>query len=285
MPATADETAFRAAIQAEPENDTPRLAYADWLDESAPAGAVLPVPRAEFIRVQCGPDTGCTGYGNWPAEKCGCDRCLSKRRESALLAANSAEWARGPKCKKCDGGWANTATRPDLASRLTEKRCAVCEGTGDAGGLTWKFDYIRNDEGSHSSRVKHEPARVRFRRGFPHRVEVPRLVDCFASGFTEYGIGPDAPTLWLAAAVAAHPVMEAVPLDREPYLNAAGCFIYGRTVGMGAHASSVIPDALFELLEGRKWDTLHRSWQAYDTREAAIAALARAIVTFARSKT
>src|SRR4051794_35892090 len=43
------------AIEARPDDDTPRLAYADWLDDHA---ADLPDPdaarvRAEFIRVQC----------------------------------------------------------------------------------------------------------------------------------------------------------------------------------------------------------------------------------------
>jgi uncharacterized protein (TIGR02996 family) len=49
-----DEDALLAAITAQPEEDTPRLAYADWLDEHADA---TPDPelariRAEFIRVQ-----------------------------------------------------------------------------------------------------------------------------------------------------------------------------------------------------------------------------------------
>lgn len=42
-----DESAFLAAIAAHPAEDTPRLAYADWLDEHD-----RPI-RAEFIRVQC----------------------------------------------------------------------------------------------------------------------------------------------------------------------------------------------------------------------------------------
>ena len=43
----ADEVAFVHAIADEPGDDTPRLAYADWLDEhDQPA-------RAEFIRIQC----------------------------------------------------------------------------------------------------------------------------------------------------------------------------------------------------------------------------------------
>jgi uncharacterized protein (TIGR02996 family) len=41
------ERALLAAIIAEPEDDTPRLVYADWLDEHARP------ERAEFIRVQC----------------------------------------------------------------------------------------------------------------------------------------------------------------------------------------------------------------------------------------
>jgi uncharacterized protein (TIGR02996 family) len=50
-----EEAALLAAIAAHPAEDTPRLAYADWLDEHA---ADLPDPdaartRAEFIRVQC----------------------------------------------------------------------------------------------------------------------------------------------------------------------------------------------------------------------------------------
>ena len=42
-----DEQGLLAAIWAEPHDDTPRLVYADWLQENGRAG------RAEFIRVQC----------------------------------------------------------------------------------------------------------------------------------------------------------------------------------------------------------------------------------------
>jgi uncharacterized protein (TIGR02996 family) len=41
-----DEDGLLAAIWAEPHDDTPRLVYADWLDENGQS------PRAEFIRVQ-----------------------------------------------------------------------------------------------------------------------------------------------------------------------------------------------------------------------------------------
>ncbi len=45
-----DEDALLAAIAANPDEDTPRLAYADWLDENATCDAQR--ARAEFIRVQ-----------------------------------------------------------------------------------------------------------------------------------------------------------------------------------------------------------------------------------------
>ncbi|HEY1189441.1 MAG TPA: TIGR02996 domain-containing protein [Gemmata sp.] len=44
-----DEAALLAAIRAHPDDDTPRLIYADWLDENGQPD------RAEFIRLQCLP--------------------------------------------------------------------------------------------------------------------------------------------------------------------------------------------------------------------------------------
>jgi len=46
-----DEHALLAAIRANPEEDTPRLVYADWLDEHATREAQR--ARAEFIRLEC----------------------------------------------------------------------------------------------------------------------------------------------------------------------------------------------------------------------------------------
>ena len=52
-----DQTALLAAIIANPDDDTPRLMYADWLDEhlpdKTPSPAAGPSARAEYIRVQC----------------------------------------------------------------------------------------------------------------------------------------------------------------------------------------------------------------------------------------
>jgi uncharacterized protein (TIGR02996 family) len=46
-----DRLALLRAIGADPEDDTPRLVYADWLDEHGPTDADR--ARAEFLRVAC----------------------------------------------------------------------------------------------------------------------------------------------------------------------------------------------------------------------------------------
>lgn len=56
-PHAPEEAALLAAIVACPDEDTPRLIYADWLDEHRPDPTPSPAPgpsaRAEYIRVQC----------------------------------------------------------------------------------------------------------------------------------------------------------------------------------------------------------------------------------------
>lgn len=96
-----DETAFLAAIDADPDDRTARLAFADWLDEHGDAD------RAEFVRVRAEldatglpPHDDCAPTGgtrHWSA----CARCrraaelgLSPvlHRERDLIAANPG-WA------------------------------------------------------------------------------------------------------------------------------------------------------------------------------------------------
>src|SRR5262249_13693537 len=49
VPTMSDDEALVRAIAEQPEEDTPRLALADWLDEQ---GGEANVARAEFIRIQ-----------------------------------------------------------------------------------------------------------------------------------------------------------------------------------------------------------------------------------------
>jgi uncharacterized protein (TIGR02996 family) len=72
-----DPAAFLAAIAASPDDDLPRLVYADWLDENGDAD------RAEFIRIQC------------ELERCTPDedrRQQLKKRQTALLKSHSEVW-------------------------------------------------------------------------------------------------------------------------------------------------------------------------------------------------
>ena len=73
-----DEDALLAAIRAEPDEDTPALVYADWLQERGHAD------RAEFIRTQV--ELARTPHGD--------DRRTALEvRELQLVAQNAAEWA------------------------------------------------------------------------------------------------------------------------------------------------------------------------------------------------
>jgi uncharacterized protein (TIGR02996 family) len=71
--------ALLRAICANPDEDTPRLVYADWLDEHGQS------ERAEFIRVQC---ALARIEGDNP------QRPTLARREQALLKAHRDEWAK-----------------------------------------------------------------------------------------------------------------------------------------------------------------------------------------------
>jgi len=89
-----DERAFLRAICAEPGDDTPRLVFADWLQEHDRP------ERAEFIRVQVElARTECPHLCT--PERCVCERHGLRRRERELLGhghgwdprANWAKWA------------------------------------------------------------------------------------------------------------------------------------------------------------------------------------------------
>src|SRR5947208_2588940 len=84
-----DEAALLAAIRANPDEDTPRLVYADWLDENEQA------PRAEFIRLQIqlasdGRDSLTIARSRLPKPPKGTGRV--GRRVSELLAAHGFAW-------------------------------------------------------------------------------------------------------------------------------------------------------------------------------------------------
>lgn len=82
MAATNDGIALQSAIRACPDDDAPRLIYADWLQENGDE------PRAEFIRAQIAVARGSSRR-----------TVLYRFRVAKLLAAHSREWF--PDCFGC----------------------------------------------------------------------------------------------------------------------------------------------------------------------------------------
>src|SRR6266702_3050247 len=72
-----DHDTFLQAIIEAPDDDTPRLIYADWLEERGD-------PRGEFIRVQCALTNLNETDERWSPQK---------HRERQLLAQYGTEWA------------------------------------------------------------------------------------------------------------------------------------------------------------------------------------------------
>src|SRR5271156_4248840 len=73
----AHDDAFLQAIRETPEEDAPRLIYADWLEERGD-------PRGEFIRVQCTLPRLSADHPQRP---------VLAHREWELLAEHGDEWA------------------------------------------------------------------------------------------------------------------------------------------------------------------------------------------------
>ncbi len=195
---TDTERALLAAIRAHPDEDTPRLVYADLLQEQGDDD------RAEFVRVQCElshpvPMT----WAHSDGAICTCSRCVLRDRESALLAANRERWLRVP-CPKCDESGYLVTKRNGVPTRW---RCYNCED-GDTGGLTWYDD------------DRHPTV---FRRGFPHELCGYRLDDVIepSSATTLTQVAERrvtlVPTKWAIRVLTHHPTVTRIPLvDRVP---------------------------------------------------------------------
>src|SRR5262245_47228166 len=76
---SASAASLEAAVAASPDDDAPRLVYADWLSARGD-------PRGEFIRVQCA-----LAETKRPAK----ERNELRQREAALLRKHAADWLGG----------------------------------------------------------------------------------------------------------------------------------------------------------------------------------------------
>jgi uncharacterized protein (TIGR02996 family) len=354
--ATTDAAALYAAIFAHPDEDVPRLMYADCIEEHDAA-------RAEFIRVQVelarlpskprelfvtdgagkrleGLGVALTPRGDGHYSASDAERGLSIEsfapnervdvyahfarggrvgwlrglkyvrhvegrgeivfrkdaesgpwvgtalavRERELLAANGIAWRKGPVCRRC------YISIDALSGAIKRDGCVHCDGTGDAGGLLRKFAY--ECEGD-AVGLYDAPVKLTYRRGFPFRVEVPRLDDvleertepcptcegrrsrgvtfagqmywpdcesCKGNGVVSRGL---VATPWLAAVLDAHrTVAEVVPLDVP----------IGHDVAGGDEPYCVYESDLPQPLAAAFAD------QWFPTPEAATSALGRAVV-------
>lgn len=151
-------------IAARPDDDTLRLAFADWLDEH---GDAADRDRAEFVRVQCELE-GMPAYRginislDWsdPGFSPECRRAVNlRRRETDLLDAHP-EWSRCV-CPECEGKGKVIGESIYGYSRERE-RCLTCGGTGDL--------FLGFGVSGASKTPPTKPRTVTFARGFADAV-------------------------------------------------------------------------------------------------------------------
>lgn len=170
------ESHLLAAILAAPEDDAPRLIYADWLEEHDQP------ERAEFIRVQCALATRagevCSSCrpGQHTNGPCRCPRDLRdiRRRERDLLRMHFGSWTNSlpeslvtkecPQCQDYPADWETGVIE-----------CSHCDCTGIVchdDGLEFHRGFVAEIHCTLADWMEHGPAIVRAQP-----VEVVRLID------------------------------------------------------------------------------------------------------------
>lgn len=278
MTTTDTGAALLKAIIANPDEDTPRLVYADYLQENGDD------ERAEFIRVQVALALLplCGGGDVVSAGHCStCRNVVEMRRHAReLLGAHREKWLR-VLCQKCGGSGFNSEIDWPASNG-----CMACNGTGDIGGLT---------ESVH-------PAT--FARGFLDCVEGCRLADVFGrkmipcaecqklsrrrgpGGATQMRCGncdggvrytDHQPTAWILRVFARHPTITRVPLaDKRPeQVDIDRRSGWTWFVGDASFANSPIH------VTNDLWHKMPSTW--YATEAAANDTLARAVADVVRA--
>lgn len=314
--ATGDERgAIVERILAQPESDEWREQYAGWAERNGDAA------RAEFIRVQCELGTYHRPGGMFEIPGTTSGKLHVKGlfdRESALRAANEARWRAGPVCGKCGG---DGGMRTKAGKHITYCHTCHGTGDAGGLMRELYYPTESDEPGQYAlnvetgARTKKERVRVHIRRGFLHAVEVPTLAECVAeervacpscNGNPRRGIGNcttcangehglvtgtiprTVPSAWLRAVLTATPervlVSEVAPGCRVPGIGAAPpgsqAFFGWGISDHWRHTSACVPDPIFDALED--WDHIADGFKAWITETAAVAALARAIVVWAR---
>jgi uncharacterized protein (TIGR02996 family) len=247
------------------------LVWAEWLEERGQTD------RGELVRLEFEEQNS----------ECDCERGKLIRELRAGLSA----W----KCPECWGkGIVRLADYPPVNYRsvreatvatpsftIREEDCARCRGTGDS--LT----------GRNADAWFQYP--LTWDCGFPRWATLPTLWEAVRPGdtparsFLDIAAPESAPTPRLRALAQTPPW--GVPLDgvragdREPYHNAAGCYLWHNAAHVpdhGVRPGSLLPEPVFLTLGGDV-DVRNRGfWRTYRTGQAAADAFARGLVKFAR---
>ena len=218
---TAEEASILYAIRLQPDEDTVRLVYADWLDEHGQP------ERAEFIRVQCElAKLSSQGHGSSEAE---CPVITAKKKRGGPGGQMM------PSCRVCDDAF-------DMEYREREmfKGGGGIDLWSDVPWATEKTQLtvttLARETGFRVGPSEGHPLDVTlvFRRGFADEVRLGlaaflggECVVCGGSGRTGGPVSDDClgctgrddyiRTTGLAAAIfAAHPVTRVVPTDKRP---------------------------------------------------------------------
>src|SRR5262245_28195364 len=125
-----DEKALLAVIWEHPHEDTPRLMYADWLDEQ---GDPAKADRAEFIRVQCELAILSPHDPRYPT---------LQKRERQLLRPRRKEWIQSlPKRYQTRAPFWRGFPLPLLAGRTIEGLAKLTESHLQGAPL-WRYPVV-----------------------------------------------------------------------------------------------------------------------------------------------
>jgi uncharacterized protein (TIGR02996 family) len=280
------ESDFAAAIRAAPEDNAPRLAYADWLDEHA---GEVECPRARCTAEFDGAQDWCpfcAGKGHVPDGRHARAEFIRVQIELAGLLAEVEKWAKTPSDQpggsKEDGGAAGAALADAQTLQRRERELFVSRGCD--WFLSPLLTAVRLPSSSstlgHTHPYKRPPVVGVVRRGFVESVSLP------LAAFLEHA----------APIFAAHPVTKVALADRRCFgsVTSAGWQRESRTRqvwDVDAHPERLdyaIPDEIFELLDKPEdRNSYAKYWYPTDhptrvAESAATDALSDALVRFGR---
>jgi uncharacterized protein (TIGR02996 family) len=256
------------AVLAEPEDDAPRLIYADWLDEEGEGD------RAEFIRVQCAlarrnprycRQSTCNQAGHGPCSYCRDTDDLRSREQELWGSWPHADDVRSQIHPTLPVGWAWTIL-PEWMGGALVPPCAVVRRGFVARVRCRLEDWIG------------EGCKVCLGNGYtyPHIIGVggkpgPRedCPHCDATGRID-AHGP--------AIVAAHPVERVEVTDREPIRIAGLWYWYQNESSFSPHH---LPQTVCRSMSPPPAGVLI-PYAQYPTRDAALDALSAALLSLAR---